>query len=92
MIQTRGLHKTLGPQEVLRGVDLEVAHGETCVVLGRSGCGKSVLLKHLIGLFRPSSGRVSIDGEEITRLPKESSSPCDAKSGCFFKAPRFSTP
>ena len=56
MIEVRGLHKTLGKQEVLCGVDLQIASGETCVILGRSGGGKSVLLKHLIGLMQPTSG------------------------------------
>jgi phospholipid/cholesterol/gamma-HCH transport system ATP-binding protein len=50
MIVVRGLQKRLGTQHVLRGIDLEVESGATCVVLGRSGGGKSVLLKHLIGL------------------------------------------
>ena len=68
MITVRNLHKTLGTQQVLRGIDLEVRAGETCVVLGRSGCGKSVLLKHFIGLLQPTSGQVFIDGEDIGPL------------------------
>ena len=70
MISVRQLTKTLGAQPVLRGVDLEIEKGETCVILGRSGSGKSVLLKHLIGLFQPTSGEVWVEGEEITRLPE----------------------
>ena len=70
MISVRQLTKTLGAQRVLCGVDLEIEKGETCVILGRSGSGKSVLLKHLIGLFRPTSGEVWVEGEEITRLPE----------------------
>ena len=52
MIAVRGLEKRIGAQEILRGVDLSVATGETLVIIGRSGGGKSVLLKNLIGLMR----------------------------------------
>ena len=64
----RGLHKSLGAQVVLNGIDLTVARGETLAVLGRSGTGKSVLLKIMIGLQKPDSGSVSIHGQEITGL------------------------
>jgi len=82
----RGLHKTLGTQEVLRGIDLQVMRGETCVVLGRSGCGKSVLLKHLIGLFRPSSGHVLIDGQDIAVLPERKLLEVRRKVGMLFQS------
>jgi phospholipid/cholesterol/gamma-HCH transport system ATP-binding protein len=68
MIRVGGLHKTFGRQHVLRGVDLEVATGEIMVVIGRSGGGKSVLLKHLVGLLRPDAGTIIVDGQDITRL------------------------
>lgn len=68
MIQVEGLSKAFGPQLVLRGLSLEVATGEVMVIIGRSGGGKSVLLKHLIGLLRPDAGRVLVDGTDITRL------------------------
>jgi phospholipid/cholesterol/gamma-HCH transport system ATP-binding protein len=68
MIRVAGLHKTFGRQHVLRGVDLEVATGEVMVVIGRSGGGKSVLLKHLVGLLRPDAGTIIVDGQDITRL------------------------
>jgi phospholipid/cholesterol/gamma-HCH transport system ATP-binding protein len=68
MIRVAGLHKTFGRQHVLRGVDLEVATGEVMVVIGRSGGGKSVLLKHLVGLLRPDAGTIVVDGQDITRL------------------------
>ena len=68
MIRIQRLHKRFGSQPVLRGVDLDIATGEIMVVIGRSGGGKSVLLKHLIGLLRPDSGSVAVDGTEITRL------------------------
>ena len=68
MIRIERLHKRFGRQPVLRGIDLDIATGEIMVVIGRSGGGKSVLLKHLIGLLRPDSGTVAVDGTEITRL------------------------
>ena len=68
MIRVQKLYKAFGDQPVLRGVDLEVATAEIMVVIGRSGGGKSVLLKHLIGLLRPDSGAILVDGEDITRL------------------------
>jgi phospholipid/cholesterol/gamma-HCH transport system ATP-binding protein len=68
VIRVQGLHKRFGSQPVLRGVDLDIATGEIMVVIGRSGGGKSVLLKHLIGLLRPDAGTVAVDGIEITRL------------------------
>ena len=68
MIRIQRLHKRFGSQPVLRGIDLDIATGEIMVVIGRSGGGKSVLLKHLIGLLRPDAGTVAVDGTEITRL------------------------
>ena len=68
MIRVQGLQKRFGSQPVLRGIDLDIATGEVMVVIGRSGGGKSVLLKHLIGLLRPDAGTVAVDGTEITRL------------------------
>ena len=68
MIRIQRLHKRFGSQPVLRGIDLDIATGEVMVVIGRSGGGKSVLLKHLIGLLRPDAGTVAVDGTEITRL------------------------
>jgi len=68
VIRVQGLHKSFGSQPVLRGLDLDIATGEIMVVIGRSGGGKAVLLKHLIGLLRPDAGTVAVDGVEITRL------------------------
>jgi phospholipid/cholesterol/gamma-HCH transport system ATP-binding protein len=68
VIRIQHLHKRFGSQPVLRGIDLDIATGEVMVVIGRSGGGKSVLLKHLIGLLRPDVGTVAVDGTEITRL------------------------
>jgi phospholipid/cholesterol/gamma-HCH transport system ATP-binding protein len=68
VIKVEGLTKSFHGQPVLRGVDLEVPSGSITVVIGRSGGGKSVFLKHLLGLLRPDSGRVVVDGAEISAL------------------------
>lgn len=86
MISVRALHKQLGTQTVLRGIDLDVTRGETCVVLGRSGGGKSVLLKHLIGLLQPTSGRVTVDGEDISHLPERKLGALRKKVGILFQS------
>jgi phospholipid/cholesterol/gamma-HCH transport system ATP-binding protein len=64
-LQVRGLRKSFGQQEVLKGVDLEVRPGEIFVIMGPSGSGKSVLLKHLIGLETPDDGEILINGESV---------------------------
>ena len=68
MIRVQNLYKTFGRQPVLRGLTLEVATAEIMVIIGRSGGGKSVLLRHLIGLMQPDSGAILVDGVDITRL------------------------
>jgi len=67
-IKIDGLRKRFGSQDVLRGIDLEVTPSELIVIIGRSGGGKSVLLRHMLGLVRPDSGRVVIDGQDVTAL------------------------
>lgn len=67
-VRLAGVHKSFGPKVVLDGLDLEVAAGESVVIIGGSGTGKSVMLKHVIGLIRPDSGRVEVDGVEINSL------------------------
>ena len=68
MIKIKNLHKSFNGQEVLRGVNLHIKKGETIVIIGRSGCGKSVLLKHLIGLLYPDMGEVIVDGNEVSDM------------------------
>jgi phospholipid/cholesterol/gamma-HCH transport system ATP-binding protein len=68
MIRIRGLSKRFGANQVLDGLDLDVERGETMVVIGGSGTGKSVLLKHVIGLLRPDAGEVVVDGVAIGKL------------------------
>jgi phospholipid/cholesterol/gamma-HCH transport system ATP-binding protein len=84
-IQVKGLHKSFGKQKVLDGIDLEVAPGETLSVLGRSGTGKSVLLKILMGLQRLDSGSVRVHGREITGLSREQLNETRKKIGFLFQ-------
>ena len=86
MIEVYDLHKTLGTQEVLCGINLRVHQGHTHVILGRSGSGKSVLLKHLVGLFQPDSGRVLIDGENIAGLKERQLGRIRKKVGILFQS------
>ena len=67
LIELRGLEKSFGAQKVLRGVNLSVRRGETMVIIGSSGGGKSVILKHCIGLLQPDAGEVLVDGKVISR-------------------------
>ncbi|NLY94822.1 MAG: ATP-binding cassette domain-containing protein [Myxococcales bacterium] len=64
----RNIHKSFGPKTVLKGVDLEVREGECFFIIGASGVGKSVLIKHLVGLLRPDSGDIYLGDREISRL------------------------
>jgi len=67
-IRIRGLNKTFGPQHVLKGLDLDIDRGKINIVIGGSGQGKSVLMKHLMGLLKPDSGQILVDGEDIVPL------------------------
>jgi phospholipid/cholesterol/gamma-HCH transport system ATP-binding protein len=80
------LHRAFGEKKVLRGVTLEIRRGETVVVLGGSGTGKSVLLRHTIGLQRPDSGEVWVDGQEITSFSEERLIETRKKVGMLFQA------
>jgi phospholipid/cholesterol/gamma-HCH transport system ATP-binding protein len=64
----RNIHKSFGPKSVLKGVDLEVREGECFFIIGTSGVGKSVLIKHLVGLLRPDSGDIFLGDREVSRL------------------------
>jgi phospholipid/cholesterol/gamma-HCH transport system ATP-binding protein len=81
----RDLRKSFDRQQVLNGIDLTVAHGETVVVLGRSGTGKSVLLKLLIGLQKADSGSIRIQGQEITALQFKELNKIRIKIGFLFQ-------
>jgi len=84
-IDVRGLRKAFGEQNVLDGVDLLTARGETVVVLGRSGTGKSVLLKLILGLQKPDAGSIQINGEDITRLGIDPMNEVRKKVGFLFQ-------
>lgn len=85
VIRVRNLHRAFNDQQVLTGVDLDVPHGETTVVIGRSGIGKSVLLKHIIGLMKPDEGQIWIDGEDVTPLPIKEMDHIRRKFGMLFQ-------
>lgn len=85
MIAVRSLEKTIGTQEILRGIDLDVAKGETLVIIGRSGGGKSVLLKHLIGLMVPDTGEIWIEGQNIIGLSERKLAAIRRKVGILFQ-------
>jgi phospholipid/cholesterol/gamma-HCH transport system ATP-binding protein len=85
MISVRGLVKRIGSQEILRRIDLDVSAGETLAIIGRSGGGKTVLIKHLIGLMQPDAGEIWIDGQEITGLSERKLAPIREKVGVLFQ-------
>jgi phospholipid/cholesterol/gamma-HCH transport system ATP-binding protein len=80
------VHKRFGRKVVLAGVNLEVEMGETCVVLGGSGSGKSVLLRHAVGLHRPNAGEVWVDGTEISTLDEDELLETRKKVGMLFQS------
>ena len=85
MIEIINLHKSFGEKEVLRGVNLQISEGETLGIIGRSGCGKSVLLKHIVGLLDPDSGKVIIEGQDITTLGETELFKIRTKFGFLFQ-------
>ena len=85
VVNVKGLCKSFEQQVVLRGIDLHVARGETLAVLGRSGTGKSVLLKLIIGLQKPDAGSIQIHGQEITGLDRNQLNEIRKKIGFLFQ-------
>jgi phospholipid/cholesterol/gamma-HCH transport system ATP-binding protein len=81
----QGLHKSYGEQKVLNGLDLTVGSGQTVAVLGRSGTGKSVLLRLIVGLQKPDAGTIQIQGQEITRANLEEINEIRKKMGFLFQ-------
>ena len=84
-IEVEDLHVSFGRQQVHRGIDLTVYAGETMVIIGGSGEGKSVLLKEILGIVNPDRGSVRIDGEEITGLGEREKAPARRKTGILFQ-------
>ena len=86
MIKVRSLKKKIGQQEILRGVDLEVRTGGTLAIIGRSGGGKSVLLKHLVGLMEPDGGEIWIQGHNIIGMNERQLGTIREKVGILFQS------
>jgi phospholipid/cholesterol/gamma-HCH transport system ATP-binding protein len=84
-IQIRDLHKSFGKQQVLCGLNLDVFHGETLALIGPSGEGKTVMMKHIIGLMRPDKGTVTVDGVRVNELRERELAPVRAKVSMLFQ-------
>ena len=85
-IEFTNVHKSFGSQPVLKGMNLVVKKGETLVVIGRSGCGKSVMLKHIVGLLKPDNGRIFVDSEDIIGLTEHELFRIRKKFGFLFQS------
>ncbi|MFB6285810.1 MAG: ABC transporter ATP-binding protein [Candidatus Bipolaricaulia bacterium] len=85
IVELREVRKRFNGTPVLNGVNLDIDRGETVVVIGRSGCGKTVLLKHLIGLIRPDSGSIRIDGTELNGLDEAALNEVRLRMGMLFQ-------
>ena len=85
MIEIKDLQKSFGSKKVLQGVNLTIEKGETLVIIGRSGCGKSVLIKHIVGLLDPDSGYVKVDGRIISDLKEKELYELRKKFGVLFQ-------
>ncbi len=85
MIELIGLYKSFKGQNVLKGADLLIPTGKIVTVVGKSGCGKSVLVKHIMGLLRPDTGQVLIDGIDITKLSLAELDKIREKLGVLFQ-------
>ncbi len=85
MIKIVNLYKSFGQNKVLQGVDLTIERGETLVIIGQSGSGKSVLVKHLIGIIKPDRGNIFVDGVEIVNLKEDELHKIRGKFGMLFQ-------
>jgi phospholipid/cholesterol/gamma-HCH transport system ATP-binding protein len=85
LIKLIDIHKSFGPKVVLQGFTLDIAEGETMVVIGYSGSGKSVAIKHIVGLLEPDSGEVWVDGKEVPALPRRDLYELRSKIGYVFQ-------
>lgn len=86
IIQLKGVEKTLGGQPVLRGVDLDIPKGDITTIIGPSGEGKSVLLKHIIGLMRPDRGQVLVDGVDLAKIHAQELNEIRKKFAMLFQS------
>lgn len=85
LIETKGLHVAFGRHQVLRGIELNVPRGQTLAIIGETGCGKTVLLKTLIGLVRPTQGDVLFDGKNLSRLSDKEITALRTRFGFVFQ-------
>ncbi len=85
IVQVRDLRKSFGEQQVLRGVDLDIVRGGVTTIIGGSGSGKSVLVKHIIGLLKPDSGAILYEGTDITKLAPKALTPVRNNFGMLFQ-------
>lgn len=85
-IELKGVYKRFGPKVVLDGVDLSVAPGESLVIIGGSGTGKSVTIKTILGLITPDKGSIKVDGQEVTRLSGSAREAVNRKFGMLFQS------
>ena len=85
MIEIKDLRKAFGPKKIIRGLDLDIPDHDFLAIIGRSGEGKSVLLKEIIGLIKPDSGEVIIDGIDVTKLKKNQAQEIYKKCGYVFQ-------
>lgn len=84
-IELRGIKKFFGPKPVLRNVNFAIQEGESVVIIGRSGCGKSVMLKHMVGLIKPDRGQVFVDGEDVNAMKEKDLFRIRTKFGFLFQ-------
>ncbi|WP_286828553.1 MULTISPECIES: ABC transporter ATP-binding protein [Kordiimonas] len=84
-IQLKDVHKGFGPKKVLQGIDLEVPKGQSVVIIGGSGTGKSVMLKCILGILNPDQGEIFVDGEDVTKFSSRARKKTLAKFGMLFQ-------
>ena len=85
MIKVENIRKSINGQEILKGVNLEIPTGETTAIIGRSGGGKTILLRHLVGLIKPDSGSIYVNGKDITKLSGRDLNSIKSRFGMLFQ-------
>jgi len=85
MIELKNVYKSFGEKEVLKGVNLQIRKGETIVIIGKSGCGKSVMLKHMVGLLKPDKGEIIVEGQNVETLKRKELYAIRKKFGFLFQ-------
>lgn len=86
LLALKGIHKSFGPKQVLKGVDIDVAPGKSLVILGGSGSGKSVMLKNALGLMTPDQGEIIFDGDDVTHDQGKTREAMRARIGMLFQS------